>query len=102
MESGKSRSVMANNHIRSAAYNMVGQRHTRDLAELRPWAYQRHFVRRGSDMGLCHERVLTGKASCLGFIVPVVATGRRPTRTERVRAVVVLRICVVIRTDVRR
>jgi hypothetical protein len=34
MESGKSRSVMANNHIRSAAYNMVGQRHTRDLAEL--------------------------------------------------------------------
>ena len=51
---------------------------------------------------MCHERVLSGKASCLDLIVPAAARGCHPPRTERVRAVVVLRICVVIRTDARR
>ena len=51
---------------------------------------------------MCDERILSGQASYLDLIVPPTARDRHPTRTEHVRAVVVLRICVVIRTDARR
>jgi hypothetical protein len=110
MESGKSRSVMAeNDQIRNAARNTGGQRRARDLAEVaacnRPGAYPCRFVRRCSEVSICHGRILSCKIlSCkaprLDLVVP--ARGRHPSGTARVRAVVALRICVVIRTDARR
>jgi hypothetical protein len=105
MESGKSRSLMAkNDQIRNAAWNMGGQHQARDLAELavcnRPGAYQRRFVRRCSEVSICHERILCAKAPCLDLVVP--ATSRHRSQTGRVHAVVVLRICLAIGTDARR
>jgi hypothetical protein len=105
MESGKSRSVMAkNDQIRNAARNTGGQRRTRDLAEVavcnHPGAYPCRFVRRRSEVSICHGRILSCKTPCLDLVVP--ARGRHPSGTARVRAVVALRICVVIRTDARR